>query len=125
MDAVGRPVDERRRAMRQHGTEASRLIGRVLPGHAAQVLNISPGGALLETGCRLMPGAWIELRLAAGRRRTGTRARVVRSAVAGMRSGGILYRGGVKFECPLDWITLEHGAALLVTEPDRADSDLR
>jgi hypothetical protein len=103
MDAALWPLADRRLAARQLVTDARHVTGRVLPGHEAQILNISPGGALLETGCRLVPGAWIELRLATGRGRTGTRARVVSSSIVRMRSDSLRYQSGVKFERRLEW----------------------
>ncbi len=41
---------------------------RLMPGRSVRLLNLSSGGALIETDCRLLPGAQVELQLAGGGR---------------------------------------------------------
>jgi hypothetical protein len=79
------------------------VSARVRAGDEVEVVDVSAGGALIETTSRLLPGAAIELRLATGATRTAVRGRVVRCAVAHVRSGSICYRGAIRFDRHLLW----------------------
>ena len=87
----------RRRTVAEHGIETA----RVRPGREAAVLNVSSGGILIETMHRLLPGATVELQLWLADRRTSIRGRVLRSTVACLRQGPVVYRGAVHFDRPL------------------------
>jgi hypothetical protein len=39
--------------------------GRLRPGRPAQIVDVSPGGALIETEWRMLPGMHVELQLGA------------------------------------------------------------
>jgi hypothetical protein len=87
----------RRRTVAEHGIEAA----RVRPGREASVLNVSAGGMAIETLHRLLPGTTIELQLWLADRRTSIRGHVLRSTVASLRHGPVLYRGALAFDRPL------------------------
>ena len=70
---------------------------RLRPGRTAYVVDLSAGGALIETDWRLLPGMRLEMQLGepvpfrvAGR--------VLRSHVALLDRGRIRYRGALMFE---------------------------
>ncbi len=89
---------------------------RVVPGRDVAVVNVSPGGALVEGETRLVPGAEIDLQLAAPEGRLLVRGRVLRCYVSRLTPGTrVRYRGAVVFEKPLvivdsvDWARAERG----------------
>ena len=65
------------------------------------MLDVSSGGILVETLHRILPGTTIDLQLTLADRCTSIRGRVLRSAVACLRFGRVLYRGAIAFERPL------------------------
>ena len=87
----------RRRTIREHGIERA----RVRPGREAAIIDISTGGIFIETRHRLLPGTTIELLLMLADRCTSVRGCVLRSTVACLRHGRVLYRGAIAFERPL------------------------
>lgn len=87
-----RRADNRRRGPTEHGV----LTTRIVPGHHARLVDISPGGALLDTPLRLLPGSTVDLCFATNRERIAIRGEVVRCGVA--RVGPMVYRGAVRFE---------------------------
>jgi hypothetical protein len=106
-----KPASERRQAPRHrhsedHGIESA----RVRPGHAAKVIDVSAGGALIETHHRLLPGTIVELRVERDGNTATVRGRVLRCAVVGVRPAWVCYRGAIGFERQLSWL-LDHGGA--------------
>jgi hypothetical protein len=89
----------RRRTIHDHGI----LSARVRPGREAALLDVSAGGALIETTYRLLPGSPIELHVATNERRASVRGSVLRSAVAGVRATSICYRTAIGFGHLLAW----------------------
>lgn len=89
----------RRRSIEEHGI----VSARIRPGSDASVVDVSAGGALLETLHRLLPGTAIELQLASDNRRTAVRGRVTRCAVACLSAAGVRYRGAIAFDRYLPW----------------------
>jgi hypothetical protein len=85
------------------------VCARVRPGHAAIVVDVSPDGALIETGHRLLPGTVVVLHFESLDRRESLRGRVLRSTVAGVRASGISYRGAIHFETPLTCLSSVRG----------------
>ena len=75
--------------------------GHLQPGRTARIVDMSPGGALLETECRLLPGMRIELQLGAPTTLCRVRAIVLRCHVAALSSERIQYHGALAFEDPL------------------------
>ncbi len=77
---------------------------RLLPGWCVRIIDLSLGGALVETECRLLPGAVVELQLAGSGAAQRVRGRVIRSQVAALDSQqGIRYRGALMFDRQLDF----------------------
>lgn len=73
--------------------------GRLLPGRIARIIDLSPGGALIETDCRLLPGTLVELQLGDSSMRYRVRGRILRCRVAALdRVHGIRYQGALAFE---------------------------
>jgi len=69
------------------------------------LINISAGGALIETHHRLLPGTSIELLIERHRYRASVRGQVLRSSVVRMRPSAIWYRGAIGFDRYLPWFT--------------------
>ncbi len=95
---------ERRRSLRlqsieQHGIVASRLH----PGAPAVVLDISDGGALVETECRLLAGAPVLLQMKTRDQTAVVRGRVLRSALAQPGPRPVRYRGAIGFDDDIAW----------------------
>ncbi len=84
------------------------------------MIDVSGGGALIEANHRLLPGAWIELQLATPERRVAIRGRVLRCAVARLRSDKVWYRGAVAFDRNLPWMLDREGSGQVVPAGDRA-----
>jgi hypothetical protein len=101
MECVVDPGERRRSRRASDVAEHGVVCARVRPGHAAIVVNVSPDGALIETGHRLLPGTTVVLHFESLDRRESVRGRVLRSTVACVRASGISYRGAVRFESPL------------------------
>jgi hypothetical protein len=85
----------------------SPVLARIRPGHDVVVIDLSHGGALVETGRRLTPGATAELQLEALDGRHTTRAMVVRSYVCLLQSDQVLFRTALEFERPVPWLREE------------------
>ena len=100
---MAEPVVERRAWPRISTAHSTHLAcARVRPGRPAMVINVSQGGALIETDARLLPGTAVELQLlgesAPRCRATG---RVLRCHVSMLTGGRIRYRGALMFTEPL------------------------
>jgi PilZ domain len=90
---------DRRRTRRHHTIHDHGIVSaRVRPGREASLLDVSAGGALVETTYRLLPGSRIELHVATGACRTSVRGGVLRSAVVGVRAAGMCYRSAIEFD---------------------------
>lgn len=103
------PVGERRVSGRTgafgvHGINQA----RIRPGHEASLVDISNGGARIETALRLMPGRHIELHFERENRVMAVRARVLRCHVTMVLASRVLYCGAVGFEQPLTWLNVKH-----------------
>ena len=95
---------ERRRHVRRPAAELGWLRGaRLRSGLEAAVIDLSPGGALVETATRLRPGikTALQLKTRDGElRASGGVARAWVSAVRGDR--GVIYRGALRFDRSID-----------------------
>jgi hypothetical protein len=89
----------RRRTILDHGI----VCARVRPGREASLLDVSAGGALVETTYRLLPGSLIELHVATTERQASVRGGVLRSAVVDVRAAGLCYRSAIGFNHVLPW----------------------
>jgi hypothetical protein len=109
--------DDRRQCRRvpdanEHGIRSI----RIRPGHAANVVDVSSSGALVETSHRLLPGAVVELHVETDGQRANVRGRVVRCSVVRVRAATVFYRGGIAFDRHLPWFVPEEGYRLPAAE---------
>lgn len=72
--------------------------GRLRPGRPAQIVDVSPGGALIETECRMLPGMHVELQLGAPVPLYKVKGRILRCHVSLLDRERIRYRGALAFE---------------------------
>ena len=96
---------DRRRHPRLDDEGVSGICGRIRPGHTVRVMNLSTGGALIETARRLVPGGVADLHLESGELRHATRVRVVRSYVIRVLPDAIVFRCAVTFERMVPWLS--------------------
>lgn len=97
------PTD-RRRVGRRRGVEEHGIVAaRVRPGHDVCVIDVSAGGALIETDHRLLPGSSVELQLHTATRRATVRGSVLRCTIVGLQSNSVCYRGAIGFDRHLPW----------------------
>jgi hypothetical protein len=93
---------ERRQTPRRVDPEAHGIVRvRIRPGHDASLLNISCGGAAIDTAHRLLPGTVVELQLETLVRRASARGRVARCAVVRVEANRLWYRAALCFEEPI------------------------
>ena len=107
---MSQPATERRQTHRRQRLEEHGIVStRVRPGHHASLIDVSAGGALIETNHRLLPGAAVELQVETGAARATVRGRVLRSTVIGVQPSCVCYRGAVGFDAHLPWFLSESG----------------
>jgi hypothetical protein len=93
---------DRRASPRVSTVEHAALAnGKLRPGRLAKIVDVSAGGALIETDCRLLPGVRVELQLGEPVVIHRARGRVLRCHVFLLDRERIRYRGAVEFEEPL------------------------
>ncbi len=98
----------RRRHIDEHGIVST----RVRPGHRARLIDVSAGGALIETSHRLLPGTSVELHVETDSRQASVRGRVLRCAVVRVRPTWVAYEGAIGFDQHLPWFVDEAGYAV-------------
>jgi hypothetical protein len=87
---------ERRGTKRLAALDDHRIVSAcVRPGHRARLIDVSAGGALIETSPRLLPGS--------------IRGQVLRCAVVRVRPTWVCYRGAIAFDRHLPWFVDERG----------------
>lgn len=96
------PVVERRPERRRHPRVAAAQAGwravRLRTGDPLALVNLGPGGALVESTRRLLPGTTVILQISVDEGTISLRAEVVRCAVHALdRDEGVCYRGAVAF----------------------------
>lgn len=104
MDSVvtpPQPADRRRIPRCCLAEEHGIVLARVRPGHRAVIVDVSAGGALIETGHRVLPGAVVELHVQRQASATSVRGRVLRCSIVCVRSSGVRYRAAIAFESEL------------------------
>lgn len=89
---------------------------RVRPGHHAKMLNVSPGGVLIETGRGMSPGRTVDLQIETEKHRTVVRGRVLRCTVIQLLASHVTYRSAIAFDRHLPWFVFEHGYAVPAVE---------
>ena len=72
--------------------------GKLRPGRPAHIVDVSAGGALIETDWRLLPGTQVEFQLGEPVALCHVRARILRCHVARLDRERIRYRGALAFE---------------------------
>jgi hypothetical protein len=96
-------MTERRRDPRLPGAALGVTAATMRPGRAVCVVDVSPGGAQVESTGPLRPGSRVHLRLVAACETVHAAAQVLRCHVA-MLCGetGVVYRAALRFEerCP-------------------------
>ena len=91
-----------RRLYRRLATAEHRIIfARVRPGHPATVIDVSEGGALIETSKGLHPGTAVDLQFGTVQQQSAVRGRVLRCQVTTLRSDAVSYRAAIGFEYPI------------------------
>jgi hypothetical protein len=114
------PSNDRRRMPRRTRAEDHGIVSaRVRPGYRAAVIDVSADGVLIETDYRLLPGSPVELQMTRSKEHTSIRGRVIRSAVAGLKSSSICYRGAIGFDRPLSWFADEASDGYVVPGPGK------
>ena len=99
-----RRLAPRRQTLEEHGI----VLARVRPGRDVALVDVSAGGALVESAHRLLPGSLVELYLASVGRCASIRGRVLRCAVARLKATGVWYHGAIGFDRDLSWFS-DHG----------------
>jgi hypothetical protein len=95
---------ERRRSIRYSHVEDHGIVSaRIRPGHAATVIDVSAGGALVETPRRLLPGSTVEIQVERTEDRLAVRGTVSRCGVSRIHSTIVWYRGAIVFDSLLPW----------------------
>ena len=74
---------------------------RLRPGRSAHILNLSAGGALIESDCRLLPGTRVDMQVGDPVPLFRVAGRIVRCHVTLLDRDRIRYRAALKFEKPL------------------------
>ncbi|HTL02336.1 MAG TPA: PilZ domain-containing protein [Vicinamibacterales bacterium] len=72
--------------------------GKLRPGRPAHIVDVSAGGALIETDWRLLPGTRVELQVGEPVALYKVNARILRCHVAQLDRGRIRYRGALVFD---------------------------
>jgi len=99
---------ERRRDPRLPPSVIPAMKGaRLLAGPEVQLINVSRGGALLETDARMMPGSSICIRLVAADAVFLLRGKVIRSRASALRGQVLMYESAVMFDEPFPVILNE------------------
>ena len=116
---------DRRRARRRQTIHDHGIVSaRVRPGWEVSLLDVSAGGALVETTYRLLPGSPIELHVATDERRASVRGGILRSAVVGVRATGVRYRSAIRFDHFLSWFVDDEASGYGVPRPESHDHRL-
>jgi hypothetical protein len=91
-------VVERRKYARVPGEQARWRAVRLRTGDPLALVDLAPGGALVESNRRLLPGAMVVLQVTLEEGSFTVRALVTRCAVHALRSDAVQYRGALEFE---------------------------
>jgi hypothetical protein len=109
---VDATLTERRRDTRVRHTWLRAVRATLRPGCLVALVELSAGGALVQAGRPLRPGARVHLQLTTGSRSTAIAAHVLRCAVWAIDpTTGVIYQGALRFEHRCDWSSLDDPAA--------------
>jgi len=96
---AGAVAPERRASPRVLGLAMAGMErARLRPGRTAHIVDLSAGGALLETDWRLLPGVRVEMQVGEPIPLFRVAGRILRCHVALLDRGRIRYRGALVFE---------------------------
>ena len=96
-------MNERRKHCRVSGAMIADTIVRVRPGYDGDLVNLSPGGALVELRRPLAPGVRVDVQLSRGEASVALRALVLRCSVRAIAAlDGVTYQAALLFEQPFD-----------------------
>lgn len=93
--------DERRKWPRVSAERLAQVAARLSTGADVRLVDLSRGGARLETDRRMLPNSTIALKLLASDAQFVVTGRVVRSRVIRLAAGGLGYDVAVSFNEPL------------------------
>jgi hypothetical protein len=100
---VGQPVKDRRSDPRYIWSPADITQATLRPGCVVHVVDLGPGGALVQGARPLRPGARLHFHLVVRHQPFALIARVLRCAVWALDSrAGVMYRGALQFEHRLE-----------------------
>ena len=116
---VDSAIDRRGAARLCHVEEHGIVSARVRPGYDVCLINVSTGGALVESPYRLLPGAAVQLQLDTPQRSAAVRGRVLRCCVSSLRSTSVCYRGAIAFDRHLPWFVDDESDGYAVHTPER------
>jgi PilZ domain-containing protein len=95
---------ERRAGARRYcGGRRGRPQVRIRPGHEVTLIDVSAGGALVETSRRLLPNAFAEVYVEHASHRASVRGRVLRCTIVGITPAAVRYRAAIQFDAYLPW----------------------
>ena len=115
--------ENRRRAPRLAPTAIPELkSASLLAGPEIQLINLSRGGALLESDTRIVPGANICIRLVAADAVFLLRGRVLRSRASHLRGTALIYECAVAFQEEFPLLPGSEEAASAMERTDEASS---
>lgn len=103
---MGQPVKDRRSAPRFQWSSEEITRATLRPGCSVHIVDVSAGGALLQSGRPLRPGARVHFQIVTTLRAFSLVATVLRCEVWMLDSlQGVTYRGAVQFEqrCNFMW----------------------
>ena len=96
---AGAVARERRASPRVLGLAMAGMErARLRPGRTAHIVDLSAGGALIETDWRLLPGMRVEMQVGEPIPLFRVAGRILRCHVALLDRGRIRYRGALVFE---------------------------
>jgi PilZ domain-containing protein len=102
---VGQPVKDRRSDPRLEWASEEITRATLRPGCTVHIVDVSAGGALLQTARPLRPGARVHFQIVTKRRAFSLVAKVLRCEVWMLDSlEGIIYRGALQFEQRCDFV---------------------
>ncbi|MGE3176198.1 MAG: PilZ domain-containing protein [Vicinamibacterales bacterium] len=113
---MARKPDRRNAARRRSVAEHGVVSVRVRPAIDARLVDLSPGGARIDTAHRLVPGRYVHVQMVFPSGTTTVRGRVLRSEVTRLAADGVGYRCAVGFDRPVRWAVQENGVRYVVVE---------
>lgn len=100
---MGSPVTERRHDHRCTAAALRVSLATLRPGRHVRVIDLSPGGALVQTDRPLRPGSRVQIRVVLTHSTVSVAAHIVRCTVSAIHPEyGVTYRAALRFDerCP-------------------------